>query len=249
MSSGFLLRPLAPRSGWVLGLGFGEGCPLTPLIDPRAWSKRVDSRRAPSVRTLRSASVSHSAEILIARRAARPTLLDVSGPEPLVPEPERPDHSSGAALTTDDGPALRDARSIAARIAEDEVQADEARERYQADGLPIMEADDRLTPLLQPDEIPHAMHASAMLEMGTTGGNGRHPVGGTLYLTSRRLIHLGEQVAEVPLASIEEMAVALGRLLLIRLQDGLDLALEVAHPRLLRVQIAAAKAAARGRGR
>jgi hypothetical protein len=173
----------------------------------------------------------------------------VSNPHPSRLEPERSDLSSGAALTTDEGPALRDARFIAARIAEDEAQADEARERYQADGLPSIEADARLSPLLQPDEVPHAVHGSAMLEMGTTGANGRHPVGGTLYLTSRRLIHAGEQVTEVPLATIEEMALALGRLLLIRLQDGLDLALEVAHPRLLRVQIAAAKAAARGRGR
>jgi hypothetical protein len=173
----------------------------------------------------------------------------VSGPDPLVPEPERPDHSSGAALTTDDGPALRDARFVAARIADDEAQADRARERYQADGLPTIDPDERLSPLLQPHEIPHAMHGSAMLELGTTGADGRHPVGGTLYLTSRRLIHAGEQVTEVPLATIEEMALALGRLLLIRLQDGLDLALEVAHPRLLRVQIAAAKAAARGKVR
>jgi hypothetical protein len=45
------------------------------------------------------------------------------------------------------------------------------------------------------------------------------------------------------------MAIALERLLLIRLTDGLDLALEVSHPRLLRVQIAAAKAAARGKVR
>jgi hypothetical protein len=180
---------------------------------------------------------------------ARPTLLDVSGPDPLIPEPERPDLSSGAALTTDEGPALRDARSIAARIVEDETQADAARQRYQADGLPTIEADERLGPLLQHGEIPHAVHGSAMLELGSTGGNGRHPVGGTLYLTSRRLIHAGEQVMDVPLGTIEEMALALGRLLLIRLNDGLDLALEVSHPRLLRVQIAAAKAAARGRGR
>jgi hypothetical protein len=173
----------------------------------------------------------------------------VSGPDPLIPEPERSDLSSGAALTADEGPALRDARFIAARIAEDEAQADAARQRYQADGLPPIEADERLGPLLQPGEIPHAIHGSAMLEMGTTGANGRHPVGGTLYLTSRRLIHAGEEVTEVPLGTIEEMALALGRLLLIRLQDGLDLALEVSHPRLLRVQIAAAKAAARGRGR
>jgi hypothetical protein len=189
------------------------------------------------------------AETLIPGSLGGTTLADVSGSDPLDPEAERSDRPSEGALTTDEGPALRDARFVAARIAEDEAQADEARERYQAEGLPTVEADERLTDLLQPDEIAYAVHGSAMLEMGTTGANGRHPVGGTLYLTSRRLIHAGEQVTEVPLAAIEEMALALGRLLLIRLQDGLDLALEVAYPRLLRVQIAAAKAAARGRGR
>jgi hypothetical protein len=173
----------------------------------------------------------------------------MSGPEPLVPEPKRPDISSGAALTADDGPALRDARFVAARIAEDEAQADEARERYQTTGLPTLKADPRLAPLLQTDETVHAVHTSAMLEMGTTGANGRHPTGGTLYLTSRRLIHAGEQVTEVPLTTVEEMALALERLLLIRLNHGSDLALEVSHPRLLRVQIAAAKAAARGKVR
>jgi hypothetical protein len=155
----------------------------------------------------------------------------MSGPEPRIPEPERPDLSSGAALTADEGPALRDARFVAARIAEDEAQADEARDRFQTTGLPTVQADPRVAPLLQPDETVHAVHASAMLEMGTTGANGRHPVGGTLLLTSRRLIHVGEQVTDVPLTTIEEMSIALERLLLIRLNDGLDLALEVSHPR------------------
>ena len=44
---------------------------------------------------------------------------------------------------------------------------------------------------------------------------------------------------------IDEMAVALERLLLIRLRDGSDLAIEVDQPRLLRVQLATALAASR----
>ena len=188
------------------------------------------------------------AEILIPGSLGGSTLANVSGPDPLRPEHAWPDQSSEGALT-DEGPALRDARFVAARIAEDEAQADDARERYQEIGLPTVEPDERLAPLLQPDEIVHAIHASAMLEMGTSGANERHPVGGTLHLTSRRLIHLGEQQTEVRLTTIEEVALALERLLLIRLTDGLDLALEVSHPRLLRVQIAAAKAAARGKVR
>jgi hypothetical protein len=173
----------------------------------------------------------------------------MSGPDPLVSEPAWSDRSSEGALSTDEGPALRDARSISARIAEDEVQADEARQRYQAEGLPTLEPDDAFAALRQPDETPHAVHGSALLERGTGVADGTQLAGGTLYLTSRRLLHAGAQLTEVPLTAIEEMAVALERLLLIRLSDGSDLALEVEHPRLLRVQIAAAKGAARATGR
>jgi hypothetical protein len=52
-------------------------------------------------------------------------------------------------------------------------------------------------------------------------------------------------MTEVPLGEIDEMVVALERLVLIRLRDGSDLAVEVDQPRLLRVQIAAAVAAVR----
>lgn len=173
----------------------------------------------------------------------------MSGPDPLDTEPARSDRSSDRALSADEGPALRDARSISARIAEDEVQADEARELYQVQGLPTLESDERLAALRQPDETPHAVHGSALLERDTAGDEASRLLGGTLYLTSRRLLHAGAELTEVPLTAIEEMAVALERLLLIRLNDGSDLALEVEHPRLLRVQIAAAKGAARATAR
>jgi len=52
---------------------------------------------------------------------------------------------------------------------------------------------------------------------------------------------------EVDLEHINDMAVAMERLLLIELDDGSDLAIEVDQPRLLRVQLAAARAAARER--
>lgn len=126
------------------------------------------------------------------------------------------------------------------------MQADEARQLYQVEGLPVLEADADFAALRQPDETPHAVHGSALLEFGTASGRATQLQGGTLYLTSRRLVHAGQQLTEVPLTAIEEMGVALERLLLIRVSDGTDLALEVEHPRLLRVQIAAAIAAARG---
>jgi hypothetical protein len=73
------------------------------------------------------------------------------------------------------------------------------------------------------------------------------PSGGTLYLTSRRLVHLGPEVREVDLTAIDEIGVVLERLLLVDLADGSDLAIEVDQPRVLRVQLAAARAAARRR--
>jgi hypothetical protein len=169
----------------------------------------------------------------------------VSGSDPLDIGPAGSDRSSDGALSTDEGSALRDARAISARIAEDELQADEARQRYQVEGLPMVEPDERLAAIRQPDETAHAVHGSALLERGTGNEDATQLLGGTLYLTSQRLLHAGEELTEVPLTDIEEMAVALERLLLIRLNDGSDLALEVDHPRLLRVQIAAAKGAAR----
>jgi hypothetical protein len=96
---------------------------------------------------------------------------------------------------------------------------------------------------LRPDELVHAIRHTALLE----DGQRPHPEGGTLYLTSRRLVHAGLELREINLVDITETAVALERLLLVDLADGSDLAIEVDQPRLLRVQLAAARAAARER--
>jgi hypothetical protein len=144
-----------------------------------------------------------------------------------------------------EGAAVRDADSIATRIANDEAAADAARQDYQTNGLPVMEPDDAAAAILEPGEILHAVHGSALLEdTGWTDGPA-HPRGGTLFLTSERLIHTGVEPSELSLAGIDEMGIALERLLLIRLRDGSDLAIEVDQPRVLRVQLAAAIAAVR----
>ena len=62
-------------------------------------------------------------------------------------------------------------------------------------------------------------------------------------------MHVGEASREVSLSAIQETAVSLERLLLLDLTDGSDLAIEVDQPRLLRVQLAAARANARRRAR
>ena len=63
--------------------------------------------------------------------------------------------------------------------------------------------------------------------------------GGTLYLTSRRLLHLGQVTVNVRLTDIVETSIA-GERLLVTLADGEGLVLDVDRPRQLRAEIAAA---------
>ena len=136
--------------------------------------------------------------------------------------------------------ALQDAQQITARVSADEAAADAERARLTAGDLPDVTA--AATGLqLRTGEIVHAFRQVALLE----GGSGQMPSGGTLFLTSQRLVHAGRASREVELRDIAEIAVALERLLLVDLADGSDLAIEVDQPRLLRVQLAAARAAAR----
>lgn len=155
--------------------------------------------------------------------------------------------SDDATGTRADPTSVRDAQRIAERIARDETLADEARERYRTDGLPQLEPS-ALLGLLNPGERLHAVHRMAMLEIGwrgTTGADPNLPHGGTLYVTSQRLVHRGSEDGTWSFGDIDEMAIALERLLLVRMRDGSDIAIEVDQPRLLRVQLAAALAASR----
>jgi len=141
--------------------------------------------------------------------------------------------------------ALRDARAIAARVAEDEAASDDARRRYQTDGLPVVDPDAGFAPLALPGESLHASRDNALLERTLVGAPRPLPEAGTLYLTSERLVHVGAEATSIPLGEIEEMAVALERLLLVRLRDGTHLAIDTDQPHFLRVQIAAALVATR----
>jgi hypothetical protein len=138
--------------------------------------------------------------------------------------------------------ALRDAQAVASRIKADEEAADAERTRL-ADGLLPVLSEYEGRPPLQPDESVHAFRLSALLEEHDSD----IPSGGTLYLTSHSLVHAGQRVREIALETITEIAVVLERLLLVDLADGSDLAIEVDQPRLFRVQLAAARAAARRR--
>lgn len=137
--------------------------------------------------------------------------------------------------------ALQDAQQITARVSADEAAADAERARLAAGALPDVSEEAAGALELHPSEVVHAIRQVALIE----GSSGQTPWGGTLYLTSQRLVHAGQTVREVELTDIAEIAVALERVLLVDLADGSDLAIEVDQPRLLRVQLAAARAAAR----
>ena len=138
-----------------------------------------------------------------------------------------------------DSPALRDAAILLARTEADEAAAAAARAHYETEGLPTLGVEDDLVQELRGDEAVHARRSSAMLNR--LDGAGTLPgYAGTLYLTSRRLIHIGQVTFAVPLTQIEEVSIV-GERLLLTLSSGEGVSLDVAEPRLLRVMIGMAR--------
>ncbi|MEP6681455.1 MAG: hypothetical protein ABJB65_08255 [Chloroflexota bacterium] len=137
------------------------------------------------------------------------------------------------------GPALRDAAVLVERTEADEAAAAEARLRIEAEGLPTLAPDEAIAGELHDDEALYAQRSNAMLNR--SDGAGTLPgYAGTLYLTSRRLIHIGHVTFSVSLAQIEELSVV-GERLLLTLSNGEGVSLDVAEPRLLRVLIGMAR--------
>jgi hypothetical protein len=147
------------------------------------------------------------------------------------------DPTSNAVLgSTEEGPALRDALAAAERAAADEADAALAREQFADGPLPSIEPDDHIVGHLTPGESVHDLRTRAILR--PPGGDDALGYGGSLYLTSRRLVHLGQVNVTVQLSDILETSLA-GERLLLTLPDGEGMALEVDRPRTLRAQLAA----------
>lgn len=145
--------------------------------------------------------------------------------------------------STEEGPALRDAAAATARAEADEREAQAARERLRGEPIPAIPPDERIAPHLHRGERVHSLRTSAILR--TPGDDRALGYGGTLYLTSQRLAHIGQVTVNVQLSDIIETSVA-GERLLITLRDAEGLILDVDRPRLLRTEIAAAMRGGRG---
>src|SRR5688500_4199056 len=126
----------------------------------------------------------------------------------------------------------------------DEEAARRARERYRTEGLPNLAADRVVGPLLAASERVLDWRAQAGLSRVNEHTHAVIRHDGPLYITSGRLVHLGESMTSVPLAEIEELAMADDRIL-VTISNSRGLILDVEWPRQLRVLITAARTARR----
>ncbi len=131
---------------------------------------------------------------------------------------------------------------------QDDAAAHAARHRYRSQGITAMEPDERISPLLAADEQLLAVRRAAGLDRRQPAGTQCGGLRGDLYVTSVRIVHVGTPPVAYGLDEIREAAVSEERLLLL-MRDGACVALAVDQPRLLRVQIAAARSAARSAAR
>ncbi len=151
----------------------------------------------------------------------------------------------GHADTNDnEAPALRDAAAILARAEADEAAANDARLRHRTDSWTPLPPDAAIASLLQPGEQLLAVRRSAGLDEPATGTRSPPSVAGDLYLTTHRLLLLGRETRAFELVEMDDVFLH-GDRLLVAMRDGSSFALDVEGPRLLRVEIAAARAALR----
>jgi hypothetical protein len=125
----------------------------------------------------------------------------------------------------------------------DELAADEARRRIREHGIVPIATDDRIRALLVPGECLVAVRRGVALERRIGARDGDDGLCGDLYLTTGRMLLLGSWPVEFRLADISEVVVVGDGLRLIVGKRGVGI--RVCDPRVLRVEIAAARAAAR----
>lgn len=134
-------------------------------------------------------------------------------------------------------------------VDDDLAAADAARLRFRNEGVAALPPDERIAPLLLPDERVVAVRPDVVLDRRTPVAHDRAPAApaGDLYVTERRLVLVGRVALAFELDAIEDALVAAGRLLLV-LRDGQGVSLQVPCPRLLWAEIVAARSYGRRRG-
>ena len=147
-------------------------------------------------------------------------------------------------------PSVRDASAIIARVHADEKAASQARDLYRTQRMQALEPDAGIAPLLAPEEQVLAVRHGAVFDrrQSTAGTDVRIGLNGSLYVTSQRLVLIGRLTLSFDLDDIEETVLS-GEQLLLVMRDGTGVSLEVGQPRLLRVEIGTARAAAREQSR
>jgi hypothetical protein len=134
-------------------------------------------------------------------------------------------------------------RSPVVDAAADEASADAARQRLRREGIVPIEPDERIRVMLDPGEVVAAVRRSVSLERRIDRGQGDR-MAGDLYVTTQRLLYLGPDQVEYRLADIED-AVVTDRSLRLTVGDHRGVEIELLDPRVLRVEIAAVREAAR----
>ncbi len=130
----------------------------------------------------------------------------------------------------------------------DAASADEARRRLHEQGIVPIEPDDRIGVMLAPGELVLAVRRSTSLDRRHVRRADDPGLTGDLYVTSRRLVHLGRSAVVYPLDEIREADIAANQLLLV-VGENRGVVIDVNDPCVLRVEIAAARAAARAADR
>lgn len=123
---------------------------------------------------------------------------------------------------------------------EDEALAAAARARYRTDGIPNIEPDPSIRSALGSDEKVLAFRPGAAIERlaepGTTA------VWGPFAVTNERLLFIdGQPITLAALEELEDVTVATDRLM-VMLRSGSGFCISADQPRLLRVQLAEARA-------
>lgn len=127
----------------------------------------------------------------------------------------------------------------------DRTEAAAARSRYRAVGLVPIAADPGVDKELAHGEWLVAHRPSVRIDRRHHGDELRPS--GDLYVTSERVVVLGQGSISIALDEIDDAGL-LGGTLVLMLRGGNSVTVETNRPRLLRVQIAAARVARAARG-